>query len=43
MQGLIAKLTDFAAAHPGPAAALVILILFVALGWAVVASSYRYR
>lgn len=43
MEGVISRLTDLATAHPTLAVGLVMLSLFALLGWAVIASSYRYR
>ena len=43
MTELLADAVDFAAGHPAAIAVLVIGLALVALIWAVVSSSYRYR
>lgn len=43
MQEILARLVDVVATNPGAVAGVVGALLFGALAWGVVSSSYRYR
>lgn len=43
MEGLLSRFTDMLAAHPTATVGLGVAVLFAAMVWAVLASSYRYR
>jgi hypothetical protein len=43
MAELLADVVDLAVGHPAALAIVVVVLAIVALGWAIVSSSYRYR